>query len=358
MVFDAFVHHNVRCELTAMHAITCSADQSPFLTSLISAFQDADFCYAVMHLQGVDLSFHLAQIERRMATREIILYGAELILAIEACHKLGFVHRDIKPANIIVGPGGHITLADYSIACFPKEGVENAVIKDDEQVMASGLTCAPEQLPVGNPYNYKVDIWTFGLVLLELFIGECGPYFRATKGDVFPGEYEILHRNIARDVDLYVDTRAGRDFLKKVLERDPERRLSIEEIKAHPFFHEIDGFTWEKCARGEIPVMFRPERPTGIERFVRNVVPRPETPQLTAAGRYPVALKFDDPIFDFHCAADRLAVDACIYTSWVSDELEEGEVEARGVVSDSLIARASSSAPQGSTESDMDVEIL
>jgi len=43
-------------------------------------------------------------------------YVAEMILAIESCHKHGFIHRDIKPDNFLFDPQGHIKLSDFGLA--------------------------------------------------------------------------------------------------------------------------------------------------------------------------------------------------------------------------------------------------
>ena len=42
-------------------------------------------------------------------------YVAELVLAIESVHQMGFIHRDIKPDNVLIGLDGHIRLTDFGL---------------------------------------------------------------------------------------------------------------------------------------------------------------------------------------------------------------------------------------------------
>ena len=47
---------------------------------------------------------------------QVRFYIAELISAIEAVHKLGYIHRDIKPDNVLIGSDGHIKLSDFGLS--------------------------------------------------------------------------------------------------------------------------------------------------------------------------------------------------------------------------------------------------
>jgi serine/threonine protein kinase len=74
----------------------------PFIVSLHYAFQTPERLYFVLdYLNGGDLFYHMRK-KGRFNEKEARFYAAELILAIEHLHSLGFVYRDLKPENILL----------------------------------------------------------------------------------------------------------------------------------------------------------------------------------------------------------------------------------------------------------------
>lgn len=74
------------------------------------------------YLPGGDL-FSLMIRNNRFSEDVIQFYLAEITLALNALHTLGFVHRDIKPENILLDRLGHLKLADFgSAAALEKDG--------------------------------------------------------------------------------------------------------------------------------------------------------------------------------------------------------------------------------------------
>jgi serine/threonine protein kinase len=116
---------------------------------------------------------------------------------------------------------------------------------------------APEILKKA-PYNKSVDFWNFGCLLYELLVGQ-SPFhtpdedFRALYVKIAQGVYKI---------PSFVSPAAS-DLIAKLLQIDPAKRLGkngVQEIKAHPFFSNIDWESMLTCkTRGPLAVKYDPE---------------------------------------------------------------------------------------------------
>lgn len=90
----------------------------------------------------------------------------QIFIAIDYCHKMGVCHRDIKPQNILVFKDLHIKLADFGLA---RVGVDGSQAFTDEMVT---LWWRPPEMLLGeNVYGQEIDIWSAGVILLDLYLG-------------------------------------------------------------------------------------------------------------------------------------------------------------------------------------------
>ncbi|RXK35938.1 AGC/NDR/NDR protein kinase [Tremella mesenterica] len=95
---------------------TSSNSSTSWIVRLYYAFQDTDHLYLVFeYMGGGDLLNLLVQLDTfpESMTR---FYIAEMILALEETHNLGYIHRDIKPDNFLFTPDGHIRVSDFGLA--------------------------------------------------------------------------------------------------------------------------------------------------------------------------------------------------------------------------------------------------
>jgi len=85
---------------------------SPWIVQLHFAFQDQKYLYMVMdYMPGGDLVNLMSNYE--VPEKWAKFYCAEVVLALDAIHNMGFVHRDVKPDNMLLDRHGHLKLADF-----------------------------------------------------------------------------------------------------------------------------------------------------------------------------------------------------------------------------------------------------
>ncbi|CAE7055198.1 unnamed protein product [Rhizoctonia solani] len=97
-------------------ALVSSPTGADWIVRLFYSFQDQDNLYLVLEFMGGGDLLNLL-IEKDIFEEDFAkFYIAEMVLAIEQCHKQGFIHRDIKPDNFLFDPNGHIKLSDFGLA--------------------------------------------------------------------------------------------------------------------------------------------------------------------------------------------------------------------------------------------------
>ena len=97
----------------------------------------------------------------------------EVASCVGAAHRIGVVHRDLKPTNImLVATDGaarpDVRVLDFGIAKLFSP--DRAPVSDEGEIVGSPRYMAPEQFDDG-PIDVRVDVWTFGLLVLEMLTG-------------------------------------------------------------------------------------------------------------------------------------------------------------------------------------------
>lgn len=95
---------------------TESSSSHSWIVQLYYAFQDTDHLYLVFEFMGGGDLLNLL-VERDTFPEPMTkFYIAEMVLALEETHRLGYIHRDIKPDNFLFTPDGHIRVSDFGLA--------------------------------------------------------------------------------------------------------------------------------------------------------------------------------------------------------------------------------------------------
>ncbi|KAL4492961.1 hypothetical protein ABPG72_020740 [Tetrahymena utriculariae] len=210
-----------------------SLTNHPFIVKLNYAFQTSDKLFLIMdYCPGGDLGEHL-QKEKKFSEELVKIYLAETILALEDLHKRDVIFRDLKPDNIVLDYEGHVKLTDFGLS---KEGVLDHS-SGARSFCGSVAYLAPEMLKRCG-HGKAVDWYLLGVVMYELLVG-IPPYYANNRDELF---YNIEKAPLK--IPSYLSNEA-RSLLKALLQRNPAKRLGsgkgdAEEIKAHPFFGDVD----------------------------------------------------------------------------------------------------------------------
>ncbi|EEY70264.1 protein kinase, putative [Phytophthora infestans T30-4] len=140
---------------------------------LFATFQDATRVYLVMkYAGGGDLYKKMRSMPgRRFPERQAMLYTAQLVSALEACHQQHVIHRDIKPENLLLSQEGTIQLGDFGWSSA------NVTAANRRDTLCGTLDYLSPEMIRGEKYDESVDIWAVGIIMYELLVGK--PPFEA-----------------------------------------------------------------------------------------------------------------------------------------------------------------------------------
>jgi len=164
----------------------------------------------------------------------------EITMGLKFLHEKGFANLDLSPENILIKDGKPL-LMDFGASLRASDRVTS--VRGKRRYAAPEVFMASQQNPC-NPL--KADMWSLGVLLLfmlmggKLFWGEAcdrDEVFRNMKcwcnqGEDFGNVMEIGIKNRGLEFKFQ---HHSLDLLKRLLQLDPEKRLSLNEVLAHPY---------------------------------------------------------------------------------------------------------------------------
>lgn len=210
-------------------------DGHPFFSRLRYAFQTRAYFYlAIDFYHGGDLYQYLRTHLGKLRESQVRAVSAQVLLALEHLHGLGFIYRDLKPENVLLDSKGHVRLADFGLCkLLPDKRLTSTIC-------GTHTYAAPEILSARS-YGKSIDLWAFGVFVYHILRGRT--------------PYE------ARDLDQVIVNMSNRrirfspstspelvSMVKKLLDWNPDTRLGcgiggMVEVRGHSFFKGLD---WRK----------------------------------------------------------------------------------------------------------------
>ena len=188
-------------------------------------FESEDSYYSVMeYCEGGELFNYIVK-KNRLHEEESAFFFYQLINGLEYIHSLGIVHRDLKPENLLLTDDHILKIIDFGLSNYFQTGQKNLL------TTPCGSPCyASPEMVAGKKYDgFKIDVWSCGIILYAMLCG----YLPFEDPD-----NEVLFKKILEcklEFPSYVN-QLSIDLIGKILVTDPEKRITIKEIKEHPFY--------------------------------------------------------------------------------------------------------------------------
>ncbi|XP_055798915.1 serine/threonine-protein kinase 36 isoform X2 [Salvelinus fontinalis] len=207
---------NLKREIDIMRGL-----QHPNIVLLLDSFETEREVVVVTEYAEGEL-FQILEDDGNLPESQVRDIACQLVSALYYLHSHRILHRDMKPQNILLGKGGVVKLCDFGFA--RAMSVSTLVLTS---IKGTPLYMSPE-LVEEKPYDHTADLWSLGCILYELHTG-VPPFY---TNSIFQ-----LVQLIVRDPVKWPDTMSQTcmTFLKGLLTKDPQKRLSWPHLLKHPF---------------------------------------------------------------------------------------------------------------------------
>jgi PAS domain S-box-containing protein len=274
----------------------------PFLATCYAKLQtDTHLHFVLEYCSGGELYGLMNSMPgKRLPEDWVKFYAAEVLLALQYLHLMGYFYRDLKPENILIHSSGHVKLTDFDLSycqgetvpevekldppvrdpsdvensLYDKREMEDYLLKLNPKGKANSFVGTEEYLApeiiAGTGHDAMVDWWSFGILIYELSYGTSpfrGPRRDATFDNVLKKPLKFPQR----EDDLSDD---AKDLIQRLLHKDPTLRLGhnagADEVKRHPWFRDINWALLRNSTPPMIPDQDKPQKPQGSNTTIEG----------------------------------------------------------------------------------------
>ena len=203
----------------------------PNVILVTEIFESVDSYYSVMEYCEKGELFNYIVEKKRLTENESSFFYYQIIQGLEYIHSLGIVHRDLKPENLLLSKEHLLKIIDFGLSNYFKKGQKELL----STPCGSPCYASPEMV-AGKKYDgMKIDVWSTGIILFAMLCGYL-PFEDKNNDKLFD---KILECKVEYPDFLSEDPK---DLINKILVVDPDKRITIDEIKKHRYYLKGEKF--------------------------------------------------------------------------------------------------------------------
>eukprot|EP00210_Caulerpa_lentillifera_P003321 g3171.t1 len=210
----------------------------PHITEFIECFlTETHLCIVMEYVAGGNLNNFIAK-KHGINQNSARWFFQQLIIAVDYCHKRSVIDRDIKLKNVLVDCDNEyptLKICDFGLS---KHEVQNSVA---HSLVGTVNYMAPEVIAAGGEKQYdgkKADIWSCG-VLLYAMVFDCFPFIKKEDINARGHFLRIAQKVMTEPLNFPAHDESledVQDLLTRILEKNPDRRITIAQIMEHRWF--------------------------------------------------------------------------------------------------------------------------
>ncbi|XP_006884411.1 PREDICTED: serine/threonine-protein kinase 10 [Elephantulus edwardii] len=209
----------------------------PYIVKLLGAYYyDGKLWIMIEFCPGGAVDAIMLELDRGLTEPQIQVVCRQMLEALTFLHSKRIIHRDLKAGNVLMTLEGDIRLADFGVSAKNLKTLQKR-----DSFIGTPYWMAPEvvmcETMKDTPYDYKADIWSLGITLIEM-------------AQIEPPHHELNPMRVLLKIaksdppTLLTPSKWSvefRDFLKVALDKNPETRPSAAQLLEHPFVRSINS---------------------------------------------------------------------------------------------------------------------
>ena len=197
------------------------------IVKILETFESEKYILIIMeYISGGNLQ-NFVKKRRKLTEKTAKILFKQIIEGIQYIHSQGIVHRDIKLENILLDLNNNIKICDFGVG---------KIIKPESTLYdqcGTPVYMAPEIIKNAGYKGFPVDIWSSGVALYIMLTGNI-PF---NRGKIHDLQYNIVNKDINPIEGI---SNEAKNLIEGLLNKDPNKRLTAEDIFNHPWLNNID----------------------------------------------------------------------------------------------------------------------